>query len=53
MAYYIENMTPQDGKVRKIYPRMTLEEYESLDENERGELINGRFYGMASPGVTH
>ncbi len=42
-----------EDNVREIYPRMSLEEYENLDEGIRGELINGRFYAMSGPTATH
>ena len=56
MADYIGEFFGDDkstDKVRKIYPRMTLKEYEALDESVRGELIGGRFYAMAGASTAH
>ena len=56
MADYIGEFFGDDkstDKVRKIYPRMTLKEYEALDESVRGELIGGRFYAASSRTTTH
>ncbi len=57
MADHAENIYYGDDNgsdnIKKIYPRMTMEEYLNLDESVRGELIGGRFYAMSSPTVMH
>lgn len=57
MVDYIEiikhDSVPYRDNIRKIYPRMTLQEYEDMGEGISGELINGRFYAMSGVSPIH